>query len=153
MPKIDRNDAEVRSGATYPAAFRGPCMGRRWQNLGDVVGLTQFGVVRMVLPPGVWSSQRHWHTREDEFVWVLEGELVMVTDAGETTMRAGDCAGFPANDGDGHHLQNRSDRDAVILVVGSRVQGDAGEYPDIDLAWRPDAGGVVHKDGTPYGEG
>ena len=150
MPKIDREDAEVRSGAGYPGVHADPCVHRRWQNLGDVAGLTQFGVVRMVLPPGVWSSQRHWHDKEDEFVTVLEGEVVLVTDAGETLMRAGDSAGFLANDGDGHPLQNRADTDAVLLVVGSRREGDGCEYPDIDLAWRPTAGGMVHTDGTPY---
>lgn len=150
MPRIDPELAEVRTGSGYPAPHAARCAGRRWQNLGDAVGLTQFGVVRMVLPPGVWSSQRHWHDREDEFVTVLEGEVVLVTDAGEVVMRPGDSAGFPANDGDGHHLQNRAEADAVLLIVGSRREGDGCEYPDIDLAWRPGAGGMVHTDGTPY---
>jgi uncharacterized cupin superfamily protein len=116
--------------------------------------LTQFGVNLLQLPPGAWSSQRHWHTHEDEFVYVLEGEVVLVTDAGEEILRAGDCAGFRAGDRDGHCLQNRSPQDARVLVVGSRNDADGGEYPDIDLRFRPGrysgGGGYCHKDGRPY---
>lgn len=105
----------------------------------------------MRLAPGAWSSQRHWHSAEDEFVYLLEGELVLVTDAGEEILRPGDCAGFKAGVRDGHHLQNRTDRDAVVLEVGSRkIEDDEGDYPDIDMRFLKGDGGYVHKDGTPY---
>lgn len=117
--------------------------------LGDVAGLTQFGVNLLRLPPGVWSSQRHWHSREDEFVWVLEGEVVLITDRGEELLRAGDCAGFKAGVADGHHLQNRSNREALLLEVGTRCPAeDDVDYPDIDLRWGTQ--GQLHKDGSKY---
>jgi uncharacterized cupin superfamily protein len=123
---------------------------KRWR-LGVAAGLTQFGVNLLRLPPGAWSSQRHWHVHEDELVYVLEGEVVLVTNAGEETLRAGDSAGFKAGEPDGHHLQNRGDREAVVLEVGSRYPpGDTAEYPDIDL--RVTAAGFERKDGTPCGE-
>lgn len=155
MPKIDMKAAPRGSGTRYPAPFDEPCRKRSWHKLGDAAGLTQFGVNLVRLPPGAWSSQRHWHTHEDEFAYVLEGEVVLVTDAGEEVMRPGDCAGFKADVRDGHHLQNRSDRDVLLLVVGSRNDEDRGEYPDIDLAFDPGrysgaGGGYRHKDGTPY---
>jgi uncharacterized cupin superfamily protein len=116
--------------------------------------LSDFGVNLLRLPPGTWSSQRHWHSAEEEFVYVLEGELVLVTDAGEEILRAGDCAGFKAGIHDGHHLQNRTNRDAVVLEVGSRKpEDDEGDYPDIDLRFLKGDGGYVHKDGTPYPRG
>jgi len=117
--------------------------------LGKAAGLARFGVNRLRLPPGQWSSQRHWHHAEDEFVLVLEGEVVLVTDGGEEVLRAGDCAGFRAGDPDGHHLQNRSPADAVVLEVGSCAPDDVCEYPDIDMRGEP--AGYVHRDGTPYG--
>jgi uncharacterized cupin superfamily protein len=118
--------------------------------LGDAAGLTQFGVNLLHLPPSAWSSQRHWHSAEDEFVWVLEGEVVLVTEDGEEILRAGDCAGFKAGDPNGHHLQNRSNQPALILEVGSRrPDEDVAEYPDIDLRYST-AAGDMHKDGTPY---
>lgn len=101
------------------------------------------------LPPGAWSSQRHWHTEEDEFAWIVEGEVVLVTDAGEEVLRAGDCAGFKAGVADGHHLQNRSSRPALILEIGSRrPETDAVDYPDIDLRWS-ETTGYARKNGTP----
>jgi uncharacterized cupin superfamily protein len=121
------------------------------QRLGDAAGLTDFGVNLLRLPPGCWSSQRHWHSAEDEFVYVLEGELVLVTGSGEEILRAGDCAGFKAAVRDGHHLVNRSERDAVVLEVGSRLAAeDEGEYSDIDLRFLKGDGGYVHRDGRPY---
>ena len=108
-------------GTLYPPPFDEPCRARERTRLGDAAGLTQFGVNLLRLPPGAWSSQRHWHTGEDEFIYIVSGEVVLVTDAGEEVLRAGDCAGFKANDGDGHHLQNRSGQDAVVLEIGSRV--------------------------------
>ena len=139
-------------GTTYPPPFDAPCRGRERKKFGDAAGLTQFGVNLCRLPPGAWSSQRHWHTGEDEFVYVLSGEVVLVTDGGEEILRAGDAAGFPANDANGHCFQNRSDREAQILEVGTRVTGDMAYYPDIDMV--APAGGkpaaYTHRDGTPY---
>jgi uncharacterized cupin superfamily protein len=141
----------VVTGSGYPAPFDAPCAARARQRLGDAAGLTDYGVNLLRLPAGAWSSQRHWHTAEDEFVYVLEGELVLVTDAGEEILRAGDCAGFKAGVKDGHHLQNRSKHDAVVLEVGSRkAVDDEGEYPDIDMCFLKDDAGYVHRDGTPY---
>lgn len=154
MPKIDPSAAPQGQGTRYPAPFDAPCRERSWRKLGEAAGLTQFGVNLVTLAPGVWSSQRHWHSHEDEFVYVLEGELVLVTDAGEELLRAGDCAGFRAGVRDGHCLQNRSQREARMLVVGSRNDADHGEYPDLDLAFAAGrysgGGGYHHKDGTPY---
>lgn len=147
--KIDIDAAPTRFGTRYPAPHDAPCKGRkRWQ-LGEVAGLTQFGVNLLRLPAGQWSSQRHWHTHEDEFVHVLAGEVVMVTDEGETVLRAGDSAGFKAGVKNGHCLQNRSDAEAVVLEVGGRDARDCGDYPDIDMRFDAD-GSFRHKDGTPY---
>src|SRR5580698_11330660 len=123
--KIDFSSVPVVTGSRYPAPFDVPCAARTRQRLGDAAGLTDFGVNLLRLPPGVWSSQRHWHTAEDEFLYVLEGEVVLVTDAGEEVLRAGDCAGFKAGEPDGHHVQNRSGTDTVILEIGTRVPGEA----------------------------
>ena len=132
--KIDQDAAPTRFGTGYPPPYDAPCAGRRRWKLGDAAGLTQFGVNLLRLPPGQWSSQRHWHSAEDEMVLVLEGEVVLVTDAGEEVLRAGDCAGFKAGEADGHHLQNRSGFEAVLLEIGARRPGeDAVDYPDIDL--------------------
>lgn len=151
MPKIDIDTAPTRFGTAYPPPFDASCLGRRRWVLGDAAGLDQFGVNLMRLPPGQWSSQRHWHSAEDEFVWVVEGEVVLVEDGGETVLRAGDCAGFKAGAANGHHLQNRSDREAVLLEIGSRrPDQDACTYPDIDLAARAGEDFYRRKDGTPY---
>ena len=154
MAKIDVSTAPQGSGTRYPAPFDAPCKARAWSKLGDAAGLTQFGVNLVRLAPGVWSSQRHWHSHEDEFVYVLTGEVVLVTDEGEQVMRAGDCAGFKAGEENGHCFQNRSADEATMLAVGSRNHDDHGEYPDIDLVFLRDryqgAGGYRHKDGTPY---
>lgn len=153
MGKINLDTAPTGKGTRYPPPHDAPCKERTWKKLGDAAGLTTFGVNLVTLKPGVWSSQRHWHSHEEEFVWVLEGELVMVTDDGEEIMRAGDCAGFKAGDRDGHHLQNRSDRYAVLLVMGTRHDDDWGEYPDIDMMFHPNryAGpaGYTRKNGEP----
>jgi uncharacterized cupin superfamily protein len=151
MPKIDIDAAPTRFGTAYPAPFDAPCQGRQRWKLGDAAGLTQFGVNLMRLPPGQWTSQRHWHTAEDEFTWVLEGEVVLVEDEGETILRAGDCAGFKAGVANGHHLQNRSDTMAVLLEIGSRRPAEDGcDYPDIDLILREGEDTYRHRDGTPY---
>jgi uncharacterized cupin superfamily protein len=148
VKKIDVSGATRRVGSGYPAPHDRPCRDRVRQALGDVAGLTQFGVNLLRLSAGAWSSQRHWHSAEDEFVYVLSGEVALITDAGEEILRAGDCAGFKAAEADGHHLVNRSDRDALILEVGSRRPEDVTDYPDVDMRWGPS--GPVHKDGTPY---
>jgi uncharacterized cupin superfamily protein len=149
--RIELTKIPVKTGSGYPAPFDLPCAARARQRLGDAAGLTDFGVNLLRLPPGAWSSQRHWHSAEDEFVYIVEGELVLVTDAGEELLRSGDCAGFKAGVKDGHHLQNRSDRDAILLEVGSRrVAEDEGEYPDIDLRFLKNDEGYAHRDWTPY---
>ena len=151
MPKIDIDSAPVRRGTGYPPPFDAPCRERTRWRLGDAAGLSQFGVNLLRLAPGTWSSQRHWHTAEDEFVWVLEGEVVLIDDDGETTLRPGDCAGFRAGEPNGHHLVNRSDADAVLLEVGSRRPNEDGaDYPDIDLMIPAGTRDFHHKDGRPY---
>jgi len=154
MPKIDRSTAPRGEGTRYPAPFDVPCQKRSWHRLGDAAELTQFGVNLLRLSPGAWSSQRHWHMHEDEFVYVLDGEVVLVTDAGEEIMRAGDCAGFKAGVRDGHCLQNRSTHDAQILIVGSRNDEDHVGYPDIDMVLMPGRysgrGGFRRKDGSAF---
>jgi uncharacterized cupin superfamily protein len=149
--RIDLNALPVVTGSRYPAPFDAPCTVRTKRRLGDAAGLTDFGVNLLRLPPGAWSSQRHWHSAEDELVFIVEGEVTLVTDAGEETLKAGDCAGFKAGVPDGHHLQNRSPRDAVVLEIGSRkVAGDEVDYPDIDLRFLKERAGFAHKDRTPY---
>jgi uncharacterized cupin superfamily protein len=149
--KIDLESTKTVTGSRYPAPFDEPCAARCRSRLGDAAGLTQFGVNITRLPAGAWSSQRHWHAAEDEFIYILEGEVVLVTDAGEETLRAGDCAGFKAGVPDGHHLQNRSTQDARFLEVGSRLpEEDAVAYPDIDLQSPKGRGGYAHVDGVPY---
>jgi uncharacterized cupin superfamily protein len=147
--KIIISTVPPHRGSAYPPPYDDPCRERERRALGDAAGLTQFGVNLLRLLPGAWSSQRHWHRAEDEFVWVLEGEVVLVTDAGEEVLRAGDCAGFKADTAEGHHLQNRSGRDALLLEIGSRMdEEERVTYPDIDLRW--EAVGYTRKDGTPY---
>ena len=150
MPKIDIAAVPERRGTGYPAPFDAPCADRVRKRLGNPGGLSDFGVNLMRLPPGGWSSQRHWHSHEDEFVYVLEGELTLIEDAGETLLRAGDCAAFPKNSGDGHHMINRSDVTAVYLEVGSRAPADLTTCSDIDMMSANADGRFVHKDGSPY---
>jgi uncharacterized cupin superfamily protein len=150
--RIDVAGLTAVVGTLYPPPFDAPCRARERKKLGDAAGLSQFGVNLMCLPPGAWSSQRHWHTGEDEFVYVVSGEVVLVTDGGEEVLRAGDAAGFPAGEGNGHCLQNRSDSDAQVLEIGTRVSGDTAYYSDIDMM--APAGGqpalYTHRDGTSY---
>lgn len=153
-PALDPSAAKayVSLDAYYPRPFNEPCRGREWRQLGDIVGLTQFGVNLVTLAPGAWSSQRHWHLNEDEFVYILEGEVVLVTDAGEQVLMPGMAAGFPCGARDGHHLINRSDRPIVFLEVGTRALTDEGDYPDIDMKFvaRDQIWRGYRKDGTPY---
>lgn len=143
---------EEHSGTSYPEPFASRMGPHSWKNLGDAFGLTQYGVAIDTLGPGAQSALRHWHTLEDELVYMLEGELVLVTNEGETTMTAGMVAGFKAGVRDAHHLVNRSDKAARFLVVGSRIEGERSFYPDDDLmwVWNEDGRYAAHKDGTPY---
>lgn len=147
LPKLDLDTIPQTNATGYPGDFAKAVEGRWYRRLAPAGGLTELGVSHVTLKPGAWSSQRHWHETEDEFVVMLAGEAVLVDDRGETLLRAGDCAAFPKNDRNGHHLQNRSDRDCVFIAVsaGPRTGGD---YPDIDLCFT--AAGYFHKDGTPY---
>ncbi len=153
MPRIDIAAVEKRQGVGYPPPFAAPCAERIRQRLGNAGGLKDFGVNLMHLPPGGWSSQRHWHSHEDEFVFILDGELVLVEDDGETLLKAGDAAAFPRNTGNGHHMINRTERTAVYLEVGSRSPEDLTTCSDIDLMSANADGRFVHKDGRPYTEG
>jgi uncharacterized cupin superfamily protein len=142
MPKIDVTKITEKSGSFYPAAIGERCRGRHWKKLGDAVGLTQFGANLVRVEPGAWSSLRHWHEEEDEFLIMVAGELVLVEDEGESTMRAGDCAGFPRKSANGHHLVNRSSQDGVFLVVGTRGANERCHYPDVDLLFVEDRAGA-----------
>jgi uncharacterized cupin superfamily protein len=150
MPKIDLLAVPARKGSGYPPPFDAPCADRTRKRLGDAGGLTDFGVNLMTLPPGGWSSQRHWHSHEDEFVYVLEGELMLVEDGGETVLRAGDCATFAKDSGNGHHMINRSSTTALYLEVGSRNPDDVITCSDIDMMSLSSDGRFLHKDGMPY---
>jgi uncharacterized cupin superfamily protein len=150
VPKIDIATVPKAKGAGYPKPFDAPCAERIRQRLGDAGGLTDFGINLMHLPPGNWSSQRHWHTHEDEFVYVLEGEVQLVEDDGETVLRAGDCAAFRKGTGNGHHLINRSGEMAIYLEIGSRMPEDVTTCSDIDMMSTNADGRFVYKDGTPY---
>src|SRR6476646_3418356 len=150
MPKIDVAAVPRRKGSNYPPPFDAPCAARTRQRLGNAGGLRDFGINLMTLPLGGWSSQRHWHSHEDELVYVLEGELTLVEDDGETLLRAGDCATFAKGIGNGHHLINKSKVMAVYLEVGSRQPADVTTCSDIDMMSTNADGRFVHKDGTSY---
>jgi uncharacterized cupin superfamily protein len=152
MPKIDIASVQVDDRTYYPQPFDRVVMGRLRRRLGAAAGLDQFGVNLTTLKPGAASSLRHWHEKEDEFVFLLEGEVVLVEDGGETLLKAGDAAGFKANAPSGHHLVNKSDRDAVLLEIGTRSKHERVEYADVDmLVIRDEAGPrYTHKDGKPY---
>ena len=150
MKKIDLSAVPTETGSDYPEPFDAPCAAASGQRLARHAGLTQFGVNLTVIQPGAWSSQRHWHSHEDEFVRVLEGELTLVTDSGEEVLRAGDCAAFRRGDPDGHHLVNRSGLTAKVLEIGTADPDDRCTYSDIDMVLEAGGGGYRHKDGTPY---
>lgn len=151
MIAVSALDLPARQGTDYPAPHDAPCRNRIRRALGDVFGLSQFGVNMLDLPPGTWSSQRHWHEQQDEFVYVLEGEVVLVTDEGETVLRPGMVAGFRAGTGNGHHLVNRSDKTARVLEVGTRTTEEVAYYSDIDMMVRdnPNSCDYFTKDGRP----
>ena len=152
MPKIDIAKIPVDTGSGYPGPLRQVVTGRERKRLGNAVGLDQFGVNLTTLKPGAASSLRHWHHNEDEFVFILEGEVVLIDNSGETVLKPGDAAGFKANDPNGHHLVNRSNRNALLLEIGTRSKHERAEYSDVDLlVIRDDKGArYTHKNGEPY---
>lgn len=149
---IDPAAVEARTGSAYPEPFQPVSAGREKQALGNVAGLTQFGVNLTRLKPGAASALRHWHVEEDEFIYVLEGEATLITDAGEQILGPGMAAGFPAGKEDGHQLINNSRADVLYLEIGSRHPAEEAHYPDVDLHMRRLDGDArfFHKDGTPY---
>ena len=152
MPKIDIAKAVVRTTSVYPQPHRSVTDGREKAALGNVAGLTQFGVNLTRLKPGAASALRHWHENEDEFIYVLEGELALIEDNGETLLGPGDCAGFKAGVSNGHQLVNKSQHDARYLEIGTRAAMERGHYPDVDLIFERDERGMrfLHKSGEPY---
>ena len=152
MPKIDIAKLPADSGSTYPDPFNRVVAGRSRKRLGNAAGLDQFGVNLTTLKPGAASALRHWHEKEDELVYVLDGEVVLIEDDGETVLKSGDAAGFKANVRNGHHLVNKSNSDAVYLEIGTRARHERAEYPDVDLLVIRDDNGAryTHKDGKPY---
>ena len=153
MPAFDPFDVAESNATSYPEALAEPNRHRWNRKLGDYAGLTHFGVNLTRIEPGGQSSYRHAHLTQDEFVWVLEGEVVMETNAGAQVLAAGTCAGFPAGGGEAHRFVNRTKSDVLLLVVGDRTPGEVVTYPDVDLAGRMDDDGryrFTHKDGTPY---
>lgn len=150
---IDLAKVPVVQGTGYPAPFRGAVAGRSRQRVGNAAGLTKFGVNLTTLAPGAQSALRHWHSHQDEFIYVVSGELTLVTDAGQTVLTPGMMAGFPAGAADGHHLINRSEESASYLEIGDRTPGDRAEYPDHDLLALPKKEGghyFTHRNGDPY---
>jgi uncharacterized cupin superfamily protein len=152
MPKIDVASVKVEASSGYPQPYRAAVAGRSRQRLGNVVDLDQFGVNLTRLEPGAQSALRHWHAAEDEFVFVLEGTLVLCEDDGETILKPGDAAGFKAGVANGHCLVNHSKEDAVYLEIGTRAAREQVDYPDVDLRVRKDENGLsyTHKSGEPY---
>jgi uncharacterized cupin superfamily protein len=155
MPVIDPAKVPVKTGSIYPEPYAAMMQGRSSLRLGEAGGLTQFGVNLVTLEPGALSSLRHWHHNEDEFVMVTMGECTLVQDEGETVMRPGDCAAFPAGNPNGHHFINRTDRIAKFLVVGTKAPSETAVYSDVDLMVHVTPGekgraDFTYKDGTPY---
>ncbi|SRR5216683_1292163 len=152
MPKIDIDTVPIDTYSGYPDPYRQAVIGRERKRLGNAAGLDQFGVNLSRLKPGAASSQRHWHAHEDEFIYVLEGELVLVENESETVLRPGDAAGWKAGVANGHCLINRTARDAVYFEIGTRAPRERAEYPDIDMVAMRDGKSqrYLHKSGAPY---
>lgn len=152
MGIIDQSKISPRTGSIYPEPYASMMKGRSSLRLGDAGGLTQFGANLVILEPGALSSLRHWHRNEDEFVMVTAGECTLVQDEGETNMRPGDCAAFPAGNSNGHHFINHTDRVAQFLVVGTRAPREVATYSDVDLRVEIDgkAARFTYKDGTDW---
>ncbi|MEO1352797.1 MAG: cupin domain-containing protein [Cyanobacteria bacterium J06635_15] len=152
--QIDLNKVPPKTGTGYPEPFKAAVAGRVKQQVGNAAGLKNFGVNRVTLAPGSASALRHWHTQQDEFIYVIAGELTLITDAGEDRLSPGMMAGFPAGEANGHHLVNRSDQPAVYLEVGDRTPGDVAHYSEQDLLATDDGAGYyrfTHRDGQAYG--
>ena len=149
MPKLDLDRIEQINRTGYPPPYDAPMAKRHYRRIAPATGLTDFGVSHVVLEPGGISSQRHWHTGEDEFIVMLDGEAVLVEDGGESAMRAGDCAVFLKGVADGHQLVNRSDRPCTFIAVGKPAISDC-HYPDIDMHLDGATGRFTHKDGRPF---
>ena len=152
MPKLALDTIAEKGGTGYPPEFAAITNGRFRKRLGDAGGLTQFGVNLCRIEPGSGSSIRHWHHNQDELVYMVSGEAVLIEDAGETVLRPGDIATFKAGVANGHNIVNRSTVDAVFLEVGTRTSDEVAEYPDIDLRAEQVAGVMrfTHRDGSPY---
>ena len=152
-PALDPRGVSALNRSGYPEPYRTRVLPREKRRLGDALGLTRIGINHTTLPPGKESSMRHWHTHEDEFVYVLAGEVVLRTELGEQLLSAGMCAGFPAGTADGHQLINRGDRPAVYLEVSNRDSADTAHYadPEVDLVFSPAhaRGTFTRRDGTP----
>ncbi len=151
--QINLSSVPVETGSTYPEAFQSAVAGRSRQRVGKAAGLQNFGVNLTTLAPGSQSALRHWHSAQDEFVYVVSGELVLVTDEGEQTLQPGDMAGFVAGRANGHHLINRSEAIATYLEIGDKSTPDRVEYSDEDLVCVPTAESgrlFEHKDGSAY---
>jgi uncharacterized cupin superfamily protein len=151
-PALDPAQVPEQTTTGYPEPYRGRVAGRHRRRLGDAAGLKNFGVNLVKLDPRSESSMRHWHAKQDEFIYVLEGEVTLVTNAGRQMLRSGMAAGFPAGKSDGHQLVNETDRPVVYLEVGDRTADDTAAYPDVDLAARMVGAKWVftRKDGRPY---
>jgi uncharacterized cupin superfamily protein len=154
LAAIDTHNVDVHRGTDYPTPFKVQFEARERRVLGDLFDLTQFGVNLVTLPPGAWSAQRHWHTHEDEFVYVVSGTPTLINDDGKTVLEAGMCAGFKAGVENGHHLVNESNASATYLEIGTRDGEDDGFYPDIDLQIlkRGKGGGFTRRNGEPYAD-
>ena len=150
MPKIDLEAIEQTNRTTYPMPFAAEMGRRHFRRLGPAAGLTDIGISHVVLEPGGVSSQRHWHEGVDEFVVILEGEAVLIEEEGKTILRAGDCAAFPKDVANGHHLVNRGQRNCVFLAIDGRLSEGDCHYPDVDLHWDNSSGRYTRKDGSPY---
>ena len=148
MPKLDLASIPQSNATGYPPPFDAAVKGRWWRRLAPAAGLTELGASHVVLKPGAWSSQRHWHEDEDELVVMLAGEVVLIEDGGETLLRAGDVAAWPKGVANGHHLVNRSGEDAVFIAISAGDRDGGGSYSDIDMTFSGE--GYYHKDGTPY---
>lgn len=149
MPKLDLDAIPQTNATGYPAPYSEVVKGRWYRRIATAAGLEDFGVSQVVLEPGAWSSQRHWHEGEDEIVIMLSGEAVLVDDTGETPMRAGDIAAFPKNDGNGHVLQNRAEEPCCFVAVGRPAATDC-HYPDIDMHLFAGAAEQRRKDGSRF---
>jgi len=149
MPKIDLDAIPQTNATSYPPVYAGPVQGRLYRRLAPPSGISDFGVSHVVLQPGAWSGQRHWHEQEDEFLVMIAGAAVLIDDHGRTPLQPGDCVAYPKGDGNGHHVVNESDADCVFVVVGGTSLSDC-HYPDIDMHLDAAAGRQRRKDGSDF---